>query len=314
MGGGVRYLVVGYGNIGHRRARLLGDRCVGTVDPVALDTVYRTVEQVPAARYDAVVLATPNQDKLGYLRHFLEIGKPVLVEKPLLFRSRAEADALRQLARGIAIWYTSYNHRFEPLVGRLRRLLDDGAVGGIDRVRMRYGNGTVRHWRSTWRESGAGVLEDLGCHLLDLCGFILGRDADHYELLDLRRVESETFDYALFRSADRRVLLEVGSVFWKNTFEIEVYGSKGSLHLEGLNKWDGSCLVHRRRVLPSGAPVETRESTASGDATWEIDLAVFESNVRLGQSSLENDCRIADAIRDLIAQAPRLPERYEMAS
>lgn len=310
----MRYLVVGYGNIGHRRARLLGDRCVGTVDPVALDAVYRTVDQVPAARYDAVVLGTPNRDKLGYLHHFLALGKPVLVEKPLLFRSRAEAEALERRARGHAVWYTSYNHRFEPLVGRLRRLLRDGAIGELDRVRMRYGNGTVRHWRATWREAGAGVLEDLGCHLIDLCGFVLGRAAERYELLDLRRVESETFDYALFRSADRRVVLEVGSVFWKNTFAIEVYGSTGSLHLEGLNKWGGALLAHHRRVLPSGAPVEAREHTTGGDTTWETDLAVFESAVGHGQSSLENDCRIADAIQHLVAQEPALAEHSEIAS
>lgn len=300
----MRYLIVGYGNIGHRRARLLGDRCVGTVDPVAPDAVYRTLDQVPAARYDAVVLATPNEDKLTYLERLLADGKPVLVEKPLLFRSRDEAQALLAASRGGAIWYTSYNLRFEPLVGRLRRLLRDGAVGEADRVRMRYGNGTVRDWRGTWRESGAGVLDDLGCHLLDLCSFVLERDADRYVLLDARQVESDTFDYALFCSADRRVLLEVGSVFWKNAFEIEIFGSKGSLHLEGLGKWQGSTLSHRRRVLPSGAPAETHERTPVGDVTWEVDRAVFEARVAAGTTSIENDWRISKAIRSLREQAP----------
>jgi predicted dehydrogenase len=228
------------------------------------------------------------------------------VEKPILFRSRAEAEALQRAARDGVIWYTSYNHRFEPLVQRMKRLLDDGAVGKVDRVRMIYGNGTVRDWIGTWRESGVGVLEDLGCHLLDLCGLLLGHEHERYVLWDLRPVESATFDYGLFASADRRVVLEVGTVFWKNCFTVDVYGSAGSLHLEGLGKWGGATLIHRARVLPSGVPTETREESPADDRTWEADLAEFERRVAAGESSLENDWRISEAIGSLVAQLPQL--------
>lgn len=298
--------MVGFGNIGQRRARLLGARCAATVDPVAPGTTARSVDDVPSADYDAVILATPNQAKLDYVGRFLASGKPVLVEKPLLFSSRAQAETLAARARSGAVWYTSYNHRFEPLIVRLKELLDAGAVGKLDRVRMLYGNGTVREWLGTWRESGGGVLEDLGCHLLDLCGYLLGHERERYALWDLRPVESGTFDYGLFASADRRVVLEVGSVFWKNTFRVEVFGSAGSLHLDGLGKWGRATLVRRTRVLPSGLPDETREEQPAGDVTWEADLAEFERRVRAGESSLANDCRIAEALGALLAQARQL--------
>lgn len=295
---------MGYGNVGRRRARLLGARCVGTVDPVAGDAAYRSVDEVPAGRYDAVALATPNAVKLDYLRRFLAAGKPALVEKPVLFASRAQAEDLHRTARDRAIWYTAYNHRFEPLVARLKRLLDEGAVGKLDRVRMLYGNGTVRDWIGSWRESGSGVLEDLGCHLLDLCGFLLGHEQERYRLWELRSVESATWDYALFASSDRRVVCEVGNVFWKNCFQIEVFGSAGSLHLDGLGKWGASTLIHRTRVLPSGPPSEARETAPPGDPTWEADLAEFERRVVAGESSLDNDWRISAALADLLAQSP----------
>ena len=224
----MRYVVVGYGNIGRRRARLLGARCVATVDPVAPDAARRGMDDVPPSSYDAVVLAVPNAAKLDYLRRFLAAGKPVLVEKPVLFAGRAEADQLQRSARTGAVWYTSYNHRFEPLIARLKHMLDEGAVGKLDRVRMLYGNGTVRDWVGGWREAGGGVLEDLGCHLLDLCGFLLGHEHEAYRLWELRSVESATWDHALFASADRRVVCEVGNVFWKNCFQIDVFGSAGS--------------------------------------------------------------------------------------
>jgi len=299
----VRYLVVGFGNVGQRRARLLGPRCAATVDPVAPGATARAVGDIAPAAYDAVILATPNAVKLDYIGRFLAEGKPVLIEKPLLFGSRAQAEALARSARGGAVWYTSYNHRFEPLIVRLKQLLDAGAVGKLDRVRMLYGNGTVREWLGTWREAGGGVLEDLGCHLLDLCGYLLGHERERYVLWDLRSVESGTFDYGLVASPDHRVILEVGNVFWKNTFRVEVFGSAGSLHLDGLGKWGGATLVRRTRVLPSGVPGETREDQPAGDLTWEADLAEFERRAAAGESSLENDWRIAEALGALLAQA-----------
>lgn len=299
----LRYVVVGLGNVGRRRAALLGPRCVATVDPVAAEATHRTVEALDPAAYDAAVLATPTAPKLGYLAHFLALGKPVLVDKPLLLADRAEGEALARGARDGAIWYTSYNHRFEPLIVRLGELLRAGAPGPVDRARLRYGNGTVRHWIGSWREGGGGVLEDLGCHLVDLCAHLLGRREERYQLWDLRSIESGTWDYALFSSADRRVLCEVGNVFWKNCFEIEVFGERGSLHLSGLGKWGGAQLVHRERVLPSGPPVERVERSPAGDATWGADLAEFERRVAARLGSLEDDWRVSAALAELLSQA-----------
>jgi predicted dehydrogenase len=84
---------------------------------------------------------------------------------------------------------------------------------------------------------------------------------------------------------------------------VEVFGSAGSLHLDGLGKWGGTTLVRRTRVLPSGAPDEQREEQPAGDVSWEADLAEFERRARAGESSLENDWRIAEAIHSLLAQA-----------
>lgn len=310
----MRYLVVGYGNIGQRRARLLGERCVATVDPHVPGVTHREIDDVPARDYDAAILAIPNDAKLPYLRHLLSLGKSVLVEKPLLFATWEEAEALQRRTAPGTTWYTSYNHRYEPLVERLRVLLHDGAVGAVDRVRMVYGNGTVRNWRGTWRESGLGVLEDLGCHLLDLAGWLLGNEQTVWELWDLRQVESRTYDYALFASPDRRLVLEVGTVFWKNCFRIDVYGSAGSLHLDGLGKWGGAALTLRARVYPSGAPRETREETGPVDDTWEADLTEFERLVASGVSSLANDWRISEAITALARQAPALDVAERVAS
>src|SRR6476660_3574937 len=54
-------------------------------------------------------------------------------------------------------------------------LVASGTLGAIYRCRMFYGNGTARLVRdSDWRDQGAGVLPDLGSHLLDTCRFWFG--------------------------------------------------------------------------------------------------------------------------------------------
>ena len=64
-----------------------------TVDPVIADADYRSVQQVPLASYDAALVCTPDEAKLELLRHLLENGKHVLVEKPLLAAERRVARA-----------------------------------------------------------------------------------------------------------------------------------------------------------------------------------------------------------------------------
>lgn len=296
----MRYLVVGLGNIGEKRRRVLADRCVATVDPYRADADWSSHLDVPSGSYDAAVLATPGDVKLDCVSYFLDAGKHVLVEKPLLFPDERAAADLRDLARRSgAIWYTSYNHRFEPHIVAMKELLDGGFVGSVYWARLVYGNGTVRNILGSWRESGFGVLEDLGCHLIDLAELLLGSERRDFTARELRSFEAECFDHCVFSTPGGEVWIECSWTTWKNTFSIDVHGSRGSIHMSGLSKWGPTELITRKRVLPSGVPEETREVLDSPDATWEQDLVEFEERVREGRSSFESDLRISKSLHAL---------------
>src|SRR3990172_3869655 len=118
----MRYLLVGYGNIGAKRKAILGGRCVGTVDPFNPAADYRSPDGCQLERYDAAILAVPNQAKLELLEYFLSRGKHVLVEKPLILPDQEIGERLARLAaEHNAIWYTSFNFRFEPNVFSFKR-------------------------------------------------------------------------------------------------------------------------------------------------------------------------------------------------
>ncbi|MGB8216473.1 MAG: Gfo/Idh/MocA family oxidoreductase [Candidatus Methanoperedens sp.] len=298
----MRYIIIGYGNIGKKRHKVLQDKCLAIVDPFLEGTHYSEYKDVPLNLYDAAVVSVPNSVKMEILEYLMKNGKHVLVEKPLLFENEEIAKKLDSNAKASSvIWYTSYNHRFEPLVIKLRELLDDGAIGQPYFANFIYGNGTVANIMGTWREAGYGVLEDLGCHLLDLAAYLFPEHQRDYRITGADNFEAKTLDYCAFSTVDGRLRFLCSFLIWKNTFSIEVFGSKGSLHLSGLNKWGESKLIHRERVFPSGVPKETVITSSGEDKTWEEDIAYFEKMITLGKSSCENDLYISKSINTLIS-------------
>jgi scyllo-inositol 2-dehydrogenase (NADP+) len=300
----LRYLVVGYGNIGAKRKAVLGPQCVATVDPLNADADFRTPAEC-TSDYDAAILAVPNDVKIDLIRYFLERGKPVLVEKPLLLEPEAAAALAAIAARTGTIWYTAYNFRFEPHVLGLKRRLASGEIGRVYGVRLFYGNGTAGNIAGTWRDAGYGVLEDMASHLIDLSGYVFGKVGCDFEVWDLRSHELKVPDYCVLATADHEIVIECSFLSWKNRWWIEVTGERGSIEMNGLTKWGTSELIIRRRRFPSGPPDEALEVVGGPDPTWGTELQHFESEVAAGRTSRDNDVWItrtvmhaADAARE----------------
>lgn len=301
----MRYLIVGFGNIGAKRRGILGERCVATVDSFNKMADYVAPEQCPLDDYDAAILAVPNQAKLALLEFFLRHRKHVVVEKPLLFPDWETASRLEHLARthGV-IWYTSYNFRFEPNVVALKRHLESGTIGAMYRARMFYGNGTVANIAGSWRDSRLGVLEDMATHLIDLTGFVFGRFGVDFLVWERCGHELKGVDHCILATADRCIVIECSFLSWKNRWSIEIIGEKGSLHMDGLTKWGPSELVIRRRRFPSGVPDETRGVVQVPDPTWKADLEHFEALAAAGETSCENDWWISRTILTAATACP----------
>jgi len=172
----MRVVIIGLGNQGRKRCAVAAADVVATVDPAIADASYSHISEVPLDAYDAALVCTPDDAKIPLLTTLLENRKHVLVEKPIIAPDQAVLDRLWALARRCgAVCYTAYNHRFEPHFIRMKETIESGELGRIYLCRMFYGNGTARDVRnSPWRDRGAGVLPDLGSHLLDTAWFWFG--------------------------------------------------------------------------------------------------------------------------------------------
>ncbi len=289
----MRVIVVGLGVQGRKRLAVAGADVVATADPLNPNAQYSLVEDVPLGTYEAALVCTPDDVKVDILDYLLTHGKHVLVEKPLLAPSEATLEGLSGLAaKAAVVCYTAYNHRFEPHFIRMKEVIASGILGRVYLCRMFYGNGTARDIRdSPWRDRGAGVLGDLGSHLLDTALFWFGSLPGSFVLWSANRFENRAFDHIAFGSPGVPVLeMEATVLSWRNHFTADVYGEHGSAHISSLCKWGRSVFTRRTRVLPSGRPPEESVALVQADPTWTLEYGHFKALCRNGaRGNLAND-------------------------
>jgi len=126
----------------------------------------------------ALDICTPNFLHAPMATAALEAGKDVLCERPLA-RSAEEAAAMVKVARkNERILMCAVQHRFRQDAQLLKRFVEDGDLGelflakaGWLRQRTEWDSD---EWRRQKRESGGGVVLDLGFQMLDQALWIMG--------------------------------------------------------------------------------------------------------------------------------------------
>ncbi|MFC6886017.1 MULTISPECIES: Gfo/Idh/MocA family oxidoreductase [Actinomadura] len=158
-------------------------------DAKVLDSVDRLWEA--AGSYDLAVITAPNRAHVPLARTALTAGLPVVLDKPVA-ATAAEARSLAALSavRGLPV-IPFHNRRWDGDFRTVRRLVADGALGGVQRFESRF-----ERWRpevkGSWKEStdprdAGGILYDLGSHLIDQAVVLFGRPDRVYAEIDTRR-------------------------------------------------------------------------------------------------------------------------------
>jgi predicted dehydrogenase len=140
-----------------------------------------------AGDLDLVIVATPNRTHVPLAAAAVEIGLPVVVDKPIA-ATVADARALIAEAKRRQVPLSVFhNRRWDGDFLTVRRLTAEGALGNVWRFESRF-----ERWRPVprqgWRELGdpadaGGLLYDLGTHLIDQALTLFGKvDRIHAEL------------------------------------------------------------------------------------------------------------------------------------
>ena len=195
-------------------------------------------------------------------------GKHLAVEKPIDVSLDA-ADRLIDAARaaGVALTVIS-QHRFDPGLVELQRLLDDGALGRLVlgeastkwyRTQAYYDSAA---WRGTYAMDG-GSLMNQGVHYVDLLRWCMGPPVEVTAVCATQAHQIEVEDTALaivrFASGAVATILSSTAAFPGFPQRLEITGTQGTVTVE-----DGR--IVRRALTADASPVATSRAGRSAAA------------------------------------------------
>jgi predicted dehydrogenase len=224
---------------------------------------------------DAVVLATPHSQHTAQVVAAAHAGKHIFCEKPFaLTKAGAETSVEATREAGVTLGL-GYNRRFHPEMTKLRQRIRSGELGTILHVEatMTFPNALFLKpdaWRANRNETPAGGLTPMGLHavdaMIDLCGSI-----DHVYCQSFRRVvavDSDDTTSMLFRMNEGMSGYLGTMTATGPGFSFQVFGSAGSVRLEGMTHVAGASSEERRTRLFSTCKFQPVKGEAE---VWEAE-------------------------------------------
>ena len=215
------------------------------------------IEMMESGKIDAVSICTPNNVHFKIAMDAVERGIPYAVEKPVCMNGDEAAKLLEATEKKNLPHMVCFSYRFIAAARYARDLILGGELGTIYHINGEYfqawglpdargGASASLVWRFVKDVAASGALGDLGCHMLDLCRFITGREftyviADMDTFINRRKLPgSEEFgvvdvdDYInIAGQMEDHIAANVSITRYAysrgNYQRVEVYGDKGAL-------------------------------------------------------------------------------------
>ncbi len=177
--------------------------------------VARTLDEMLSDKtIGLIVVATPNDSHFSYTKACLEADRDVVVDKPFT-PTLAEAEALVRLAAERGRIVTVYqDRRWDGEFATVKHLVKSGALGSVAEYEARFDRFRLESKPGAWREKpdhpAAGVLWDLGPHLIDQALVLFGTPQSICATAFCQRSTSQiddafdvTLEYSLLRATLR---------------------------------------------------------------------------------------------------------------
>lgn len=146
---------------------------------------------------DLVIVNTPNQLHYPMAKAALLAGKHVVLEKPITITS-VEGEELIAIAKSKKLVLAPYhNKRFEGDYLLVKELLKKETLGNITFAEFRYDRYRPEIGPKKWKENklpGAGLLYDLGPHLIDQALTLFGPPTEIKSNLRIERKNGQVTD------------------------------------------------------------------------------------------------------------------------
>jgi scyllo-inositol 2-dehydrogenase (NADP+) len=183
---------------------------------------------------ELIIVNTPNYTHFEYAKAALNAGKHVLIEKPLSVL-RSEAEELFSLAfrKNLKV-FAFQNRRFDSDYKSVKEILGSGKLGKIVEAHFRFDRYRDEISYKFFKEQqipGAGILYDLGAHIIDQAISLFGIPDDFYKTYSNNRKLTEVDDYAsvhLKYKTGTNIFITANMLVADAPPAYSLYGTKGS--------------------------------------------------------------------------------------
>ena len=293
-------LLIGLGIQGKKRLKYFSSKDkVITYDPFNKNANFQKIENIDLKKINVAFICTPINQKEDLINFFIKNNINIFIEKPAPIDLKKLINFNKKINKKKLCFYTGYNHRFEPNVIQAKKELAKKRIGKIYLINGFYGNGTARDIKnSIWKDTKKGIIFDLGSHLIDILIYLIDIKNTKFSSINKFSFENKFEDYyeIACKYKNIHINLETTYLSWKNKFEINIYGSKGSIHLSGLCKWGESRIEIHQRKLPSGKPKIRKKLFNQDDPTWKKELNFFKKSLKIRKNFIERDILISSLI------------------
>ena len=221
-------------------------RAVVSRDPAKVHRDLPAVPVVPTlddlladGTVELVVVAAPTAVHFELAAAALRAGRHVVVDKPLTV-TVAEADELVALAAAAGRQLAAFHQRrWDSDFRSLTRCVHSGQLGRVSTYLARFDRFRPER-QDRWRERpgpGAGVLYDLGSHLVDQALVLLGRPETVWADVGTQRSGAVVDDYfhVVLGYGSLRAILHAGSLVLAPGPRLEAHGDAGSFVSHGID-------------------------------------------------------------------------------
>src|ERR1700722_7233487 len=218
--------------------------------------VARTLEELLAdKKIQLCVIATPNDSHFQLARECLLAGRDVVVDKPFAPTLR-EAEELVQLAAEHGRLITVYqDRRWDGDFGTVKKIVASGRLGKIVEYECRYDRFRPEPKPNAWREkadqAAAGVLFDLGPHVIDQALVLFGEPRTITASAFCQRETSQvddSFDVCM-EYRELRTLVRARIIAFAPGPHLLIHGTQGSFVKHGMDPQEARL---RGESVPAG--------------------------------------------------------------
>lgn len=194
---------------------------------------YPSIDELLADDVDLVIVNTPVGTHFEYAKKVLLAGKHAVVEKAFT-TTVAEAEELAQIAKEKGLKLAVFqNRRWDSDFKTIQKVINDGILGDLVEAEFHFDRYnpilSPKAHKETVNE-GAGILKDLGPHLIDQAVCLFGSPKSVFGDIRYTRENSVVDDWIdlLLLYEDFRVRLKAGFFVREAHPAYTIHGKKGS--------------------------------------------------------------------------------------